>query len=337
LVGFDRFSPGWTMDAKLRIAQAIAAACVWLSVAGCDRQPAAMTDEAQADPSPRGSQTAGSQRGLRPGNTSSTENFGVIVHRSYGDLGPAGSPSRPLKKIAVEVELRLPPEETAALDPQQIQLMDDQTTQLYACESRTQRLTDDAQAADNNDPVFAGKWTYRCLLFYEVQPHCRFFRLMLNGQLLTARPLVLGSGAPVVPLAAVEPIAVLARPKLVKQSDSYVVVLKCRNWTRVQTPQGSTLRCLTRDKTVAAELAAYVEVDEKMMPFEVLTAARPYYIWERFFVCDFWCPQDATVVDINVGGSTLKLPSSGQPAIPNKTLEALGQAAKQQEPRPPRP
>jgi hypothetical protein len=254
----------------------------------------------------------------------------VIVRRAYDDVSAPTLPKPDFKTIAIDVEFQIPAGAVKGLDLDltAIELLDGKSETHYGHGAKVQRLTENGEPAANDDPVFAGKQSYRCLLMYEVPKSTESIRLSYLGEMLTPRPATLAKGCPKIPHERVEALALSKLPEQKGNGqDRYLVLLATFNASRVDSPFGSSLRCLSREGAVPANLAGYVEVDDKYQVVTKRLSSRPFFAEKRLFLAEYRCPLGANVLDLKWHDKPESLPVPGELELPHSTLAELAAAA----------
>jgi hypothetical protein len=245
--------------------------------------------------------------------------------RTFNDVGPGSQPTT--KRIAIEVNFPMALDEPKSLDLDAVHLIDERTKIDYGGRPRVQRLTNQGEPADSQDPIFTGTNNYRCLLVYEVSRNCTHVQLKSGGRLLNVRPLILQPGWPVIPVEHVEPLGLMAAGQS-DGDDRYALLVACRNWSRVRTPKDLVLHCLTSHKTTAAKIDGYVELGRDLALVQTELATQPLYIPERWFLIAFHCPHGAQPVEVRLGDRSSNLPVAAELKLSATAFAALSRVAR---------
>lgn len=231
-------------------------------------------------------------------------------------------------RIAVDVNWHVLPGQSAGIDLKDIEAIDGTTGTSFGHATRMQRLTDDGQPADEHDPVFIGSPQYRYLLIFEVPSGSTSVRLRHDMDVLTARPSPIENGGPLAELPTLEPLAVFDVGKVeARDRQRLVVLVQCRHWPRGAVPEGCTLIGIRAGRQISVSLAAWDEVTDTRQLFRD-EQERPYYVDRRWFAIEFWCPTDASMLDLVWHGTPYKVPTPVHEYMPQATLESLAAKAR---------
>jgi hypothetical protein len=250
----------------------------------------------------------------------------LLIRSAYADvLPPTQNP--PAHWLGVDVELQSNGQATAQLELPQIELCDERELKSLAMPLAVQRLTDDARAAADDDPAFAGQNHFRCLLLYRVKELPTGVVLKAKGEALNATALKLEKSLFTLPQPVCVPLGWVSRPTSDPRYESCLALVECRGWSRVASPGRLKLRCLKYQMGFTAEPEAFVETDAKGRLLESLTWAQPYYMSQRWFLIDFWYPKGSIVVDlISPDLATAHMPNPQTSPFPEATINAIDAA-----------
>lgn len=217
---------------------------------------------------------------------------------------PAGT-----KLVGAELRLELP---GGAFDPDDIDVVDADTSENFGSGPLLQRLTDAGEMAEWADPVFTDQHRFRIIAVWAVPPKVRRIRLEYWGQQLAGPAAITGTG-PALPADPAEQATGLLK----LGTGRLGVIIECGTCSR--TARAPFYQLVVGDKLV--EPARTLEVDAEHRPVTAKLETRPFYL-PRAWVYDFVIPAGANPRELNQYGERTPLPAKAI-ELPPGTRTAL--------------
>jgi hypothetical protein len=194
------------------------------------------------------------------------------------------------KLVAADIEL--PPPKGGRFDLDDIDIFDADTGETYGSDPQIQRLTMDGDFVDNEDPELKDRADYRGIFVWVVPRRVRNINFGYWGEMLYTKPIPLAAQGRLLPEPSVTVVSRHDGGAAEKGYRRQHVVLRAAQWSRVRTPAHYRLFVAASPRERDdCDLDRWVEVSSDMAPLEVDVAARPFYLPERRFLLEFWCPK----------------------------------------------